>query len=778
MPGPYYSLRDTDLVLAGTEQTAPREYPVWGAPPMGGTLASEGMVYDSLPLLMALEHARGLEYALDGTENDGHANTPIAGHTHNTDFIAAMPWCQIESYRFTTLQHGPASTHVGFSYIVDSTSYIDVAFIPLAIRGGVSFVVPRLWVAFAAAAGNTLTIKMDLYDSASMSSVAVSLGEVSKAAESTTFDGYLETDARGFDASAVTQYDSLSLVFLRVQAKVSSGVAGLRQIQLLGSDQGYVAFPIRATLDTADAQGDSYLTREKLTRLFLTNATKIRQLCFGTTYALPARSRAHDHGEGRGEHIPRHLTSVMFGPHVGDGTGATSGGTVGVPLYTPTAGTSFATTPKLLVRQPFFVPGAYSKIKAILAGKFSGVTAPRTATIRVEVRPMREDFSTSSAANGIADAAILSTATDGFAWSEVELDLEPLGSVGQDRIYELLLWQESDPAATETYRLCGLCVYESGPATESALTEDLRRAPRETVAPTQINSGTDVTQLLTSRLHNVLNQLALESLGGVQGWQRTMQSTNPSKPWRRLVGRHQHRGSYTDSDGTLVDDGAIIRTMLMCQLYLQNVAGSGTEATSAGSSPPLGRQIHTTSNLSSWPEFEAWITLPQGLTAFDLYGLIQPGTNVSQARLYCSLLVNSNDIWDDDQTIVTNINGAGVEMGDNASTRLGSTSYRYTEVLPQESLAWVRNEQRLRRGLGVWTTDALKRAVLNADKLTTNPARWTEAIRVEVAPTYSGTHMLRVQWALQTGTPQPLDDGTYATGARLLAMCAVPSRAQ
>ncbi len=781
MPGPYYSNRDEDLVLAGTEQTAPREYPVWGHPPMGGTLLSEGSVFDSLPMRMALEHGRALEYALTGAENNGTVEEPSEGHRHDEGFDAAMPWCQIESYRCTTMQHAPSVTHVGWSYIVDSTSFVDVLFVPLIVRDGITHVVPRFWVAFAAGAGNRLTLQVDFYAPSNLNAVAVSGGSITKAAESFVFDSYIEMDARGIDVSGIAKSGDVRLVVMRVQAKVNSGVAGIRQVQLMGSDQGYVAFPSRAPLDTTMAQASGvYLSADYLKTLFVDSPSRLRTLTFGNTFTLPTRSRAHDHGEARGEHLRRHLLSASFGPHVLDGTGATSGGTLGVPLSPPTGGFDFTITPKLIARLPLFVPGTYSQLSIQAVVHLAGVEAFPTVSLICEVRPIREDFATYGAGSGVTCDFNLAAGTNEFVFDGSTLDLTPLGGVGFDRMYELVVWQISNPEATEDYRLCGLVVYESDDATEATLEEDVHYPPSEELTIAEIRQYTEVTDVLTAQMARVQNQLCMEVLGGIPGWTKT-QATNTEKAWRRLIReRHQHRGTFTNSAGDIIDDGALIRMPLFTQSYLTNLNGSGVEGSTFGGDPPLGHKIHTNASLSSsvWPEFEAWVTLPQGCTAIELYGLIQPGTSDPSGRLYCVVLVTSHDAFDDDSTIASYVTAEGIEATDNASTRMLATSFQCTEVLPQKSAAWTSNGPRLRRGLGCWTTDALRRSALNSGKLRTNPARWTEPIRVALAPTYSGSHLLRVQWALQVGDRQPVDDGTYTTSARLLAMMALPARIQ
>lgn len=763
------------------EDAEEREFNVRGLPTKKGNIATEGSVLDPVPFRAALENARSLQRSITGAETTGILTDPGTGHIHDEGFDAAMPWCQIESYRLPVTAFGGSSAAIPnrLGYVCSSTSYLDVLFVPLVIPLGQTKVVPVFYVKISNS--NTLTLKFDFYATSDLTtSVAgseISIGPGNK-------DGGVVSDETGFDLSGVSLSISgltgFRVVYLRVQAKVSASTAVLREVTVRYPFRDYRQKEERTEVDTTQLEADLIPSAATLKKLFCDNPLFLRRSIFGDDNRLPSRSYAHDHGEGRGLPLRRHQLSVAYGPYNFADSGATSGGDVGIPITYPLSG-SFVTTPKLLAVHILPISGQVHSLVCFVGAYLAGVVPTRTFDLTLEIRPLDRAFNSPDAGDSITAPITLSRLGDGFTSGLVSFgSLATLGSIGQDRLFELCIWQTSDVPSTETYRLTGLCAYTRFTGTyaaDSLMVEGTLAPATESVPVIRIRENQDVTNLLTAQWATVTNQLQREALGGVGGLRKDLSTSNTSKPWKRKIREvHQHRGSFTDSiTGEIIDDGAVVRRPLFTQPYIGVVNGFQNSEIdySADTNAVLGIKIHPGGviNDQTWTSFEHIVSIPQGLGALDLYGVLNPATTNPDCRLFCFVEVFPEGT---NTQIATSIKCGPNEGTDNSSGK--TSSEIYCEILPAEGAQWAKNPSRLLRGVGCWTLDALREANRVTEFIYTNAYRVTQPIRIAISPTYSGAHRLKVRWALQTGTREIPISGTYASLARLLYMMAIPSK--
>lgn len=758
-----------------------REFLAHGLPNKKGNIGIDGSALDPVLFRSSLENARTLLRATTGEETSGVLTDPASGHIHDEGFDAVMPWCQIASWVLPTSKYGGTSASVPhrYGYISDSTSYTDVLFVPFVLPLGQTKVVPCFFVKISNS--NTLTIKFDFYAPGDLTT-SIAGSEISVG--TTSLDRVVVSDERGFDLSAIST--SLSgitghrIAYMRVRVKVSSSTAVLKEVLLRYPYNDYRQKEERTEINDSLLESDITLSQDTLKTLYVDNPNFLRKSIFGTESELPKRSYAHNHGEQRGLPLRRHQGSFAFGPYYFAESGLTTGGTVGVPLVRPNTG-SFATTPKLFSSQLVFISAQISTLVCIVGGYLSGVVAPRSVTLRLELRHINGMAKEPSTEFTASNTVTLTRSGDGFVHGVCSFaSIATLGQVGRDRIFELNVWQETDIASTEDYRLTGLCVlerYNGSRSNQHFIIDDPRYHATETVPVNRIKEGTEITDLLTSQWATVTNQIAKEALGGVQGFKKILSQYNTSKPWSRKIREvHQHKGTFTDTiTGEIIDDGAVIRRPLLNQTYIGHVNGFGSGETDNQSdfNPVLGKYIHPTGVIDDeeWVVFESLISIPQGLGSLDLYATLNPSSTEPLSRLYCFVEVFPEGT---DTNIATEISCNSLDSTDNVAGK--SDNAIYCEVLPQNATPWIGNRKRLSRGLGVWSLDALKQASAVSDYIYTNAYRMTQCVQIKISPTYSGVHRFRVRWALQKGAMTLPTGGSYDNNARLLNMLLVPTR--
>lgn len=754
-----------------------RDFTTRGLPSSRGNIANEGAVFDPLPLRAVLENARSLQRAITGEETSGVLTDPAEGHAHDEGWDAVMPWCQIASYALATNKYGGASASVPhrLGYIADSTSYVAIVRAPLIVPIGQTRIVPVFYVKISNA--NTLTVKFEIYETDNYNTTAIASCETSIGTGS--IDGGVVSDETGLDVSGVaTDANGYRVVYVAVDVKVSSSTAAIREVVVRFPYRGYRQREERTEIDTTYLEADLVPNVDTLSTLYVNNPLYLRRSIYGTTHRLPARSLPHNHGEQRGEILKRGILHTSFGPYNFEDLVATSGGTVGIPVpYSTTV--DFATDPKLLTSQIVFVPGQAQQIKGFLVGYVAGSSAPRTYTLAVELRPIGGAFKdpTANDDNGNeVTTAVISRASDGYDGTSFTLDTAGFGNVAQDRLLELNLWLITTPASTESYRLTGLAVYVATTGPNSLFADDETQPAKEQIALMRVRENQEINSLLTAQFRAVSNQICRESLGGVPGLRNDLSTPNTARAWKAKVQEvHQHRGTFTDVMGALVYDGAVIRQPLLSQCYLGRVTDDNAESDyeAEDSTASWGIKIHSGASMNSveWVVLEHTVSIPQGLGAIDLYGVINPNTTDPRGRLFCfvELLAEGSS-----GNLATSIRCGQYEGTDNITGK--SSTEIYCEVLPKESPVFAKNASRIRRGLGCWTLDALREESTVAEYQFDRPYRVTQPIRIVIAPTYSGAYRLRVRWALQEGDYTLPINGTCAINARILGMFAVPSK--
>jgi hypothetical protein len=742
-------------------------YPLHGLVPLGGNRLSEGEYHDALLALQSLENTRALYYALAGTETDGTPAAPAGGHAHDTG-STELHWLQVGSWRTYTLFQ--SDNRYG-ARVVNETSATPIALIPFVLPPGSTTVTPRAMIQIPTAV--TLTLLYEFFIPSGLNAAAaasVTLSQLGIFSHNTTATGQPDwIEGSDVDLSGLGQTDSRRIVYLLVSASVNSGSADVAQIQLGLIDES--SAPASVALDEALAIAHADLATDDLAALFIDNPSRLRDLIYGVTFPHPRHSRPHDHGEGRGEPLERHLLSLIYGPHVAEGGGATAGGTIGIPILEPAVGVDYTTDEKVLAQQGIFVPGGVDEIKFRVSGYFPGA-GTRTATLKVEVRPMSDVGYGPGDNLGQVGTLSFSTSSN-YAEATVTLDISALGDIHRDRVYDLTLWQASNPPAASVYRLTSLLAYAG--AAPATLPELATHAPVEALTYARILEGQEVSTLLAAKVHRALNQVTYETLGGVPGLETDLSTPDTSDPWKReLSETHKHRGSFDDDSGDRVDDGAVVRSVLWAQAYAAHVAAdSGAEASLGTIAPVLGHKIHPSTDTSF---FGGRCSIPKGLRAVEIYALIQPGIANQESRLYASF--DAAPVNGDPLIQVAARSGPFSAQAD------GIGSDMILQVLPQDGAAWLTNEQRLGAGLGVWTTDALKSVSdLPSTLSVTNVPRWTQPIRLEIEPApdaadgYAYDVDLNVFFVMQFGGPALAEDtDTWATSARLLSLLVVPAK--
>jgi len=738
-----------------------------GFPPSSTYHGADGDYFGALDLSAYAEHARGLMFALDGTREDGEVPTPSGPHAHDESAQTALAWCQIGSWRLCT------GLGEGAGFVTDSLTLKDAATIYVAVPEAITRVVLRARVFLVPDSQAAGTVRLELRDLADLNDATPALTQTlttpttAKPADFGTggIGFWLETSE--LDFSGFASVGGLRVALLRVDTKVDEvdATLELREIQC-GACYSYNGEPEPTDPGLAEdlSLANEPLPATTLERFLITNPERLRARTFG---GLRGFSAPHDHGAAGGATLARAVGSWVLGPHVPEGGGALLGGEPGLPLW-PSNGAAFSlTNPKLLATLPLFVQGGIAEIDLRAVCELFE-TAPRAATLRLEARPRSEVGRDMGA--GVVAGVTLNFTDNGDDYTEATgtLDLSGLGSVGEDRLFELCVYQASDQdysGAGGDRFLCLLALPGDAPASVPERDTD---QPRETLSRFLIRRGQELSEGLLSKGARVLNQVTREILGGVPGLSRDLATPNTADPWRReLCAPHQHRGSYLDSHGTQVDDGAIVRLPLLLSSCVRNVAG-GAELVEGVSTSANARGV-----LLDGLTLHGRVSIPQGLASVEVYALVQPETTDPMGRLWCTANVRAANTQSVDASIVT-----GARCGQYRARGTVGAAGVSCLLEPEESPAiWESHRDRARLGLGSWTQDAL-RVTPASDADSTYPARWSRALVVDISPTHTGDYLISVAFELQIErTSAPGSAGPRDENARLLAWAVLPGRA-
>ncbi len=738
------------------------------APPATTHQGGEGDYLDALTISAWREHARAIAYALDGTIDDGEIAAPAGPHAHDEASRMALAWHQIGSWRLVT------GLGEGAGFVTDSLSLVEAGWIYLAIPEAITRVILRARVFLVPDSVAVGTVRFELRALEDLNDATPAILQTLTTPRTVKPDDF-GTGGIGFWLETgeinVSQFDAVNgvrLALLRVDAKVDEvdATLELREVQC-GACYSYDGEPEPTDpgLDEDLSLANETLSPSTLETLLITNPERLRTRIFG---GLRGFSAPHDHGAAGGATLARAVASLSFGPHTPEGGGALLGGDPGLPLW-PSNGAAFSeSNPKLIAVSPLFVQGGIESLDIRAVCKLFE-TAPRAATLRLEVRT-RGDVGRDAAAGNFASCVLEFTDNgDDYTEATETLDLSDLGSVGDDRLLELRVYQASDQdyggAGGGDRFLCLVALPGTAPA---SVPESDTAEPRETISRLLIRPGREISESLIAKAARTLNQVTREALGGVPGLSRDLATPNTADPWRReLVEPHQHRGSYVDSDGTQVDDGAIVRLPLLLSSCVRNVAG-GTEATEGASTaePPRGVLLDGLT-------LHGRVSIPQGLASIEIYALVQPETTDPMGRLWCTANVRPALTQSVESSIVT-----GARCGSYKARGTVSAAGVSCLLEPEESPAiWESHRTRSAQGLGSWTLDAL-RVTPDSDADNTHAARWSRALVVDISPERTGDHLISVAFELQIErTSAPGSAGPRDEDARLLAWAVVPGRA-
>ncbi len=766
--------------------TADREYPLWGHSLPSHHPASHHAYYTSLLARSAQEHARAVEFALTGAENNGSVDEPAEGHAH-TEGRSIMPWMALGNWHFWM---GNASTMYG-ARAVNETSDTSIGLLSFVLPEGATHAAVRLRVYIPN--GSTLTFKcklrFDVPSNIDSATPTLNGGALCAQVDATrASEGWPEEWDAGqpssgrwlessfYDFSGFASTNGKRVIVCRLDASVSSDVAYVAEAQAILHPITYQQRPTKQTLGVLGAPAVA-LPSADLHTLWIQNPKRLRQLIFGTS-AVKRVSEPHDHGERGGEPIDRPLASYLFGPHRPEGDGVATGGTEGLPLSEPSSSVDFTATPKLIVQAPLWVLGRVSEVRVRVALALPG-GGTRNVSLKVEVRPLSDQGYGPEGRSGIAETLAFSFSGTRYTESSATIDLTSLGHTSEDRLFELCIWLVTNPPAASAYRLLSALVLTETTADNVAPVSI--KFPRDLLAVAEVREGLLVTPQVLTRTNRLLNQVALEALGGVPGLSSDLRTDDTSIPWRQLLSEpHQHRGTYTDEAGNTIFDGAPIRLPLFAQFFGVNVNGGGLEDSTGSADATLGQPLLD----NIFVRVHSRVSVPRGLRAFDLYLLVQPSSTELLSRLYVSLFFSKLS------------DGSGGVFGVNSITKIRTRNHNgKVPVLPLAMAAvlanpndtdsiWEDNNDRLTAGLGLWSTDALITNIdLPSGTTSTNAARWTEAIRVEFEPPDPADwpthwfdacdHRLALRAFVETGVA---GSGVVDESARLLAAIAIPSR--
>lgn len=479
----------------------------------------------------------------------------------------------------------------------------------------------------------------------------------------------------------------------------------------------------------------------------------------------PVGVLAHDHADRRGGLIETPIFCSMTGPQAANG-GAVGSWTEGTPMFPPSAGVSFVTTPKLIWVSPVEIPANASGLHVELIFFMNGLLASRAVTLKACLRPMTEHGAVPGKGIRIEQTLVHTDTTvtptesrNAFLFT----DLTALGDLGLTKSETILeIWLTTNPTAGETYKLLHVMPIWYTEHGHPSYGEPLDwSGQRISVDPAAFRAGQLVEAPVAQAGHLKHNQVTVEALGNAPGLSPNLETVNEADVYQRYIRRrHKHQGrSFTDPyQNEEKSDGSVLRSVLWSQSYLWNF---GDTAADMGTDPPVGLALHPGGTLGTgWAQIESRLEVPIGLKAFDVRFGVQPGTSNQLAR--CYLFADVRDP----------VAGASLPfyIGLNGGVSDATKSGAYTKVIvdPRDGKMWQRNTDRLAQGLGLWTKNAAK-LPQPPNTLSTgvaNLTRFSKDVRLYLTNplTRTGGVLLRIAFAIETGA---LGSATYDTTAAL-----------
>lgn len=757
-------------------RATPCEESLSGAPP---NLLHVSDTAHILGLRQWRESARALAWALTGNESSGILSAPANGHKHDEGsgggLSTLLDWLQIGSWRPSTTT---IDTSVEVGYKTTSTSEAMVGFFGLVVPAGAARVIPSARIRVAAGGIAAPWVHLRFFAPTSLDTATIDAPLFALNCDTTIAAVDAWCTGSPIDLSGFGLTNGVRLVFCRVDFATTSGsTSSLREIQL--AIPAETRTPSLVAIDASAYVPMATISQTLPKADWVDNPANVRNLIFGLT--PPPLSLPHDHGAQGGETLGRMLLSVDFGPQNTAGELVVTGGTAGVPLHAPQSGvTSFVSSPKLLEEVLLFVPGGVGQVRAHAVVNLPGASNPKTMTLKLEVRPLSDvGFSSPGANLGIVGTASysLAGATKNFAQVQVNLDLRPFGHVGDDRVYSLALSQAHDADAAQDARLISIVVYAGTAPTDRPEPRPLW-APKKEISVAKIRKEQVIDHDRTTDAARVLRQLSYEALGGCPGLSDDLFAVDTSRPWKQsLPEPHQHRGRRClHWTGQVFNDGACLRHVLWAQVFGVGYGEDGSSPTLVTGDPPLGFRLTSAGQLGSGqPRFAGRVSIPQGLGALEVYALVQPLTSAIQGRLWLAAALYVHDDYAVNPTNYVTGTRSGPYVY-NANFTASHPGIYMCLVDPVDAPAWQDVGKRRRAGLGNWTTDALAPTTPTGIS-TTNIARWTQPLRVEISPqtgNLANDYALEIRGGIQTGSdPEIVAGSGWTTTSRVLAIVAL-----
>lgn len=433
---------------------------------------------------------------------------------------------------------------------------------------------------------------------------------------------------------------------------------------------------------------------DRLHRLLVEAEGALRLAIFGDRQGA---IDAHDHGPRGGRNVLRGLFALCFGPYARPGSGGAA--TRGIPLLPPLSGTSFVTTPKLVVCSGVYLPGGANAVAVRLAGHLPGA-GTRTVNLKVELRSFFEAGYGPGAAHGLTAQATL-TATGASDYQDVRVQIAPLASLGNpnaNRWLELAIWQVSNPPAASAYRL--LAAAGQWVATTTPPLSSLGLSP-VAVSVAEIQAGAPLTEQLLRKGKAILNNLIYAALGRVPGkilsWGLAGEIEDKSSSYRKVIKRrHQHTGMSEV-------DGAVIPATYAAGSYALDLGDTATPE--ASKQIVIGHQIDPSGAgaLNTLTKFALRVPVPKGCRRLEARFAVLCDHFSTLGAL--TAFARGTIVAHESQTPVNIV--TGLASGDESSS-IGEATYASIEVDPEDGAPWRRNAERVIAGKAShWTNDAL-----------------------------------------------------------------------
>jgi hypothetical protein len=325
------------------------------------------------------------------------------------------------------------------------------------------------------------------------------------------------------------------------------------------------------------------LSAAEVKALFFDNDQGVRLLTYGARDPEGA-SPPHDHEEDGGVLLGYALLEEVYGPQgPEDGSGTEQ---IGIPLGRRASG-SHGDIPKLVASHPLPLPGGVRNLDVYLLVRWDGTDAGADIALGVAIGTLamtNYHYGTVDAGGGTPGQTkkdgVVTTGSAAYGvivLSFEDGELDQLGDVTRDRVYELRVFQHHDPGVGKVHRLCGiLAVNGDDPQVRSAYRGEPDRA--ELVVADFLSGAGVLTPDLALKIKRSENQQAVAILGGAPGLRSDGARADRRRPWTQTITAvHGHTGAFVPLGGGLFKgDGAILRRKQVARCYARNLGDNSS----------------------------------------------------------------------------------------------------------------------------------------------------------------------------------------------------------